>query len=114
MRSLLSVFSVLAVAVGLLFASVPDGRADPLDQYRSSGAIAERFDGYVETRSGAPAAAASLVRDVNRQRRAIYEKRAKEQNVPASAVGALFAKKIMQQAPGGTYFRTQDGRYVRK
>ena len=114
MRRLLGVFSVLAVAIGLFFTAVPDGYADALDRYRADGAIAERFDGYVETRRGAPAGAASLVRDVNNKRRAIYEKRAREQNVPASAVGALFAEKIMRQAPGGTYFRRQDGSYVRK
>lgn len=115
MRVLLSVFSVLAIACGLLFTVVPDGHAaDKLDQYRMDGVIAERYDGYTETRGSAPRDAAALVQDVNSQRRAIYEKRAKEQNVPVSAVGSLFATKIAEGAPRGTYFKMQDGSFKRK
>ncbi len=115
MRVLLNVLSVLTVACGLLFAAAPGGYvADKLDQYRMDGVIAERYDGYTETRGAASGDAAALVRDVNSQRRAIYEKRAKEQNVPVSAVGSLFAQKIAEGAPRGTYFKMQDGSYKRK
>lgn len=87
-----------------------------LDQYRKDGVIAERYDGYLELRgAGAPAGAVNLVRDVNEQRREIYEKRAKEENVPVEAVGKLFAKKLAEQgAPAGTYFKMPDGTYQRK
>ena len=54
--------------------------AQSLDALRASGTIAERFDGYVMVRGGsADASAKALVDEVNAKRRAIYEKRAKEE-----------------------------------
>ena len=116
MRIVLSVLSVLAVACTLLLTAIPDGHAvDKLDQYRMDGVIAERYDGYTETKGAAPSDAAALVQDVNRQRRAIYEKRAEERNVPVSVVGTLFAKKIAEKgAPRGTYFKMKNGTYKQK
>ena len=107
----------LVAALGLAGASVgpAPARADALDSFRADGTIAERFDGYLELRdSGAPAAARSLVTDVNAQRRALYEKRAGEMNVPASEVGKIFAPKIFDSAPSGTFFLQPGGGYVRK
>ena len=114
MRYIASVLLALLVAVPLLLGTGHQSLAADLDSYRIEGVIAERYDGYVEMRTSGPSAAASLVKDVNSQRRAIYEKRAKEQNVPATAVGILFAKKIVESAPSGTYFKMQDGSYKRK
>ena len=89
--------------------------SDALDSYRAQGVIAERYDGYVELRSAsAPADASRLVDEVNAKRRALYQKRAAEQNVPVSEVGKIFAAKIFETAPGGTYFRQPGGGYVRK
>ena len=114
MRYIASVLLALLVAIPLFLGTAHQGHAADLDSYRVDGVIAERYDGYVEMRASGPSDAASLVSDVNRQRRAIYEKRAKEQNVPVSAVGILFAKKIVESAPSGTYFKMQDGSYKRK
>lgn len=115
MRFIRTLLPALLLALSLSFAHAPGVQAmDKLDQYRASGVIAERYDGYVEMRGGGPADAAKLVNDVNRQRKAIYEKRARQQNVPVSAVGALFAKKIIGQAPSGTYFRSESGGYRQK
>lgn len=107
----------LAAALGLagMIAVPTPAQADALDSFRADGTIAERFDGYVELRaSGAPAAARSLVADVNAQRRDLYQKRAAEMNVPASEVGKIFAAKIFESAPSGTYFLQPGGGYVRK
>ncbi len=107
----------LAAALGLagMLSSPSPARASTLDSYRADGTIAERFDGYVELRgSGAPAAARALVADVNAQRRDLYEKRGAEMNVPASEVGKIFAPKIFDSAPSGTYFLQPGGGYVRK
>lgn len=110
-----TIVPVLLIAIAVMAAGLGGtAAASKLDQYRTSGVIAERYDGYVEIRGTGPRDAVSLVRDVNNERRAIYEKRARQQNVPVSAVGILFAKKIVESAPRGTYFKLQDGSYQRK
>ena len=77
--------------------------------------IAERFDGYVEIRdSNAPSEARAVVEDVNAKRRALYNQRASESDVPVAEVGKVFANKIVDTAPPGTYFRRASGGYVRK
>jgi uncharacterized protein YdbL (DUF1318 family) len=115
MQYMMKSLAGLLIALSLMFGGIASAQADALDTYRSNGTIAERYDGYLELRgSGAPADAKSLVSSVNSKRKALYEKRAREQNVPVSAVGALFAGKIAEQgAPSGTYFRMQDGSYKR-
>lgn len=89
--------------------------AQPLDDYRAQGIIAERFDGYVELRvDDAPAEARRLVQEVNAQRRELYQERARSQGVPAEEVGKVYAETIMERAPAGTYFRMPGGHYVRR
>ncbi len=111
------IFGLAVVVVTFALAQPATAPAQTLlDQYRKDGVIAERYDGYLELRgAGAPAGAVSLVRDVNEQRREVYEKRAREENVPVEEVGKLFAKKLAEQgAPAGTYFKLPDGSYKRK
>ena len=108
--------AMLFIALTTLFAT-PDVTLaqSKLDSYRASGAIAERFDGFVEVRdAGAAPDAKALVAEVNAQRRALYEKRARETGAPVSEVGKVFAAKIVEQAPNGTYFRQANGGFVRK
>jgi uncharacterized protein YdbL (DUF1318 family) len=116
MRPFLKFFVVLTVAFAVLCAAPGPARADArLDAYRADGVIAERFDGYVEIRdSNAPSAARALVADVNARRRALYTQRASESNMPVEEVGKVFANKIAETAPSGTYFRRPDGGYVRR
>lgn len=115
MHALRGLLSVLAVVLAVLW-TAPHAAADQaLDTYRAAGVIAERYDGYVELRAAdAPAEARALVDSVNDQRRAIYARRAEETNVPVEEVGKLYATKITETAPPGTYFRQQSGTYVRK
>jgi len=108
-------FLVLTLALAVY--TVPSSvQADAqLDAYRANGVIAERFDGYVETRdTGAPSEARDLVNRVNTKRRALYNRRAEESNAPVEEVGKLFAIKIIEIAPAGTYFRQPNGDYARK
>lgn len=105
----------LAVLLALVWTGPAAAQGTALDTYRASGVIAERFDGYVEIRDpAAPADARALVDQVNAQRRALYQKRAQESNVPVEEVGKLFATKITETAPPGTFFRQPGGNYVRK
>lgn len=116
--------AALAVAFAIILAAVVAAlgtgpaaaqSSGELDTYRANGIVAERFDGYVEVRAaGAPADARSLVDEVNAKRRALYKQRAQESGVAVEEVGKLFATKIVESAPEGTYFRQPDGGYVRK
>ncbi len=116
MRSLPKLVFALTVAFAALYAAPNSAQADArLDAYRANGVIAERFDGYVEIRdSNAPGEARGLVADVNAKRRALYNQRASESNVPVEEVGKVFANKIVETAPLGTYFRQPSGDYARK
>ena len=116
MHPFLKLFVVLTVAFAALNATSDLARADaPLDTYRANGVIAERFDGYVEIRaSDAPSEAHAVVEKVNAKRKALYSRRADESNVPVEEVGKVFANKIVDTAPPGTYFRQASGGYVRK
>jgi uncharacterized protein YdbL (DUF1318 family) len=116
MRLLLKHFLALVVVFAALHAAPGSVRADArLDAYRANGIIAERFDGYVEIRdSKAPSEARAVVKNVNAKRRALYKQRASESSVPVAEVGKVFANKIVNTAPPGTYFRQSGGGYVQK
>jgi uncharacterized protein YdbL (DUF1318 family) len=116
MRLFMKHFLALVVVFAALSAAPGSVRADArLDTYRANGIIAERFDGYVEIRgSNAPSEARAVVENVNAKRRALYNKRANESNVAVAEVGKVFANKIVDTAPPGTYFRQPSGGYVQK
>jgi uncharacterized protein YdbL (DUF1318 family) len=104
LAALAAVFAVVLIAAGPL-------AAQSLDSLRASGAVGERFDGYAEARDSS---AAALVKTVNAKRRQIYEQRAKAQGVSADQVGRVYAKEILEDAPGGTYFHQENGAWVKK
>ncbi len=110
------VLVVLALVLAALWpqpGAAQDGSA--LNAYRTAGVIAERFDGYVEVRAAdAPSDVRKLVDEVNAKRRALYSQRARESDVSVEQVGKLFATKIVDTAPPGTYFLQPGGDYVRK
>jgi uncharacterized protein YdbL (DUF1318 family) len=106
--SLLSLLAVAALALPLLSGPVA---AQSLDELRAAGKVGERYDGYAAARDPS---AADLVKEVNDKRRKIYEERAKKQGVTAEAVGAVYAKEIVDQVPDGTWVLTADGEWRRK
>lgn len=88
------------------------GQSRELEMLRASGAVGEVFDGYVRPRvAGAAQEAADRI---NAKRREIYERRAAEQKVPAAQVGRVYAEKIYERAPSGTWFLTEKGSWVQK
>ena len=104
LAALAAVFAVVLIAAGPV-------AAQSLDSLRASGAVGERFDGYAEARDSS---AAGLVKQINAKRRQIYKQRAKAQGVAADQVGRVYAKKILKDAPGGTYFHQENGAWVKK
>ncbi|MEQ8196113.1 MAG: YdbL family protein [Rhodospirillales bacterium] len=103
----------LAAFIAAVFMAVSPVQAQSLDDLRASGAIAERYDGYVMVRSNSHSAAATVER-VNAKRLAIYQARAAKQGITPEQVGRIYAKQIFQKAPPGTYFLNEDGQWSRK
>ncbi len=103
--------AALALLLIVFALGAPPLAAQSLQDLRASGAVGERYDGYAEARD--PSARAQ-VQQINAQRQGIYKKRAAEQGVSAAEVGRLYAKQIMSDAPSGTYFLDQNGKWVRK
>lgn len=108
----LNILKILPILV--LFFAVTPVEAASFDEFRKQGIIAERFDGYVETRLQGRPAAERIVEQVNAQRHQVYQRRADEQGVAKSEVEKVYAEQIFRAAPAGTYFRRSDGSYVQK
>ncbi|MDH3475625.1 MAG: DUF1318 domain-containing protein [Rhodospirillales bacterium] len=106
---------MLLVALVLMpvFVALP-ALADALDDLRASGAVGERFDGFLELRDASNSAAKAKIEQLNEQRRKIYEKRAKADGATVAQVGQIYAKQILAKAPKGTWFHMQDGKWVQK
>jgi uncharacterized protein YdbL (DUF1318 family) len=102
--------------LAILFVAAPVmAQAKPLDAPRAAGIIGERYDGYVVLRkSNASQSIKNLVARTNAERRALYEKRAKQEKVPVQAIGKIYAKQIFQSAPKGTYFLQANGKWTRR
>jgi uncharacterized protein len=112
-RFLAGMFALAA----LLFVAISPAtaQAQSLDALRSAGTVGERYDGYLVLRDGgASGAVKSLVSNTNAQRKALYEKRSKEEKAPVAAIGKIYAQQIMQKAPKGTYFLNESGKWTRK
>ena len=104
-----------ALVLGLLLAlAAPAAMAQSLDELRASGAIGERFDGFVEVRDSGAAGASKVAKDVNAKRRTLYEERAAAQGVKPEDVGRVYASQIMKKAPGGTWFLEESGSWRQK
>lgn len=96
--------------LAILLPSLPAAAQD-LNALRASGTLGERFDGYAEARDSS---IGGMVKSINAKRQAIYKERAAEQGVSATQVGRVYAKEIMGKAPKGTYFMTEDGKWIQK
>jgi uncharacterized protein YdbL (DUF1318 family) len=111
----------LGVALLLLFVTLhhpssagAQSTARLLDAPRAAGTVGERYDGYAVARGAVPADIASLVGQVNAERRAVYEQRAKSEGVPVAAIGKIYAGEIMKSAPAETWFLGENGTWTRK
>ena len=104
----LVVLIAMLIAAGLF---VAPATAQSLDDLRASGAVGERFDGLAVARDPS---ATSKVAEINAKRKEIYAQRAASQGVPADQVGRVYAKKILADAPPGTWFLAPDGKWTRK
>ena len=89
--------------------------AGPLDKPKQDGLIGERADGYVGyVVESVPADIKKLVDRTNEERRAEYEKVAKQNGTSLEAVQAIFGQKLIARQPPGTFVMTADGKWIKK
>jgi len=107
--------SGLVLVLSLLLAiAAPAAIAQTLDDLRASGAIGERYDGFVTVRDASAAGAKSVANEVNAKRKTLYAQRAASEGVTPEDVGRVYAAQIMQQAPKGTWFLDANGNWRQK
>lgn len=91
-------------------------RRPDLLRWESQGAVGENSKGFVEIKdeSVADVTVASLVRDENNDRAAIYDYVSNKNGTSPSETGKVFAKRIQSDAPGGTPVESADGSWSKK
>lgn len=110
MRSRTSIGVLIAAALAV---ALPAAALD-LDAAKARGLLGERPDGYVEVvDAGAPVDVRALAQDVNAKRRVAYAKVASQNGAPVADVARIAGKKLIDNAPSGTYVKI-DGKWVKK
>ncbi len=75
--------------------------------------MGETADGYLAAVGSPGSEVSNLIKEINRKRRAEYERIARQNNIDLSAVEALAGKKAIEKTPSGEYVRV-DGEWRRK
>ncbi len=107
-RSCFAIF--IAAFLALALAAAP-AVAQSLDQLRASGAVGERYDGYVQALDSGSGA---FVDQVNAKRLKIYAQRAAQESASVDQIGRVYARQIFAKAPPGTKFLQENGSWIAK
>lgn len=100
----------LLVALSIIFSITVFGLE--LQDAKVQGLVGETESGYLEAvKSGGDVS--SLVRDINDQRRAEYQRIAAKNNIAIGAVESLAGKKAIEKTPTGQYVKV-NGRWIKK
>ena len=116
-RQALALLLGLAALVALVAAAPAQAQEQPrtLDAPRSTGIVAERWDGYAILRDNtAGVDVRAVVETINRKRRDHYSEVARREGTTIESVGRIYAQQIFNQAPAGTWFLGEDGNWKRK
>jgi len=111
MKKFKSKFLLLLCAMLIL----PVSFALTLQEAKNEGIVGERIDGYVGlVADSAAAEVVAMVRDVNNQRRALYQQIARENNLNVDQVAALAYEKAVEATPSGQYVQDATGAWTIK
>jgi uncharacterized protein YdbL (DUF1318 family) len=81
-----------------------------LAQVKGEGLVGERADGYLGlVQSDAPASVVDLVDEINRKRRAEYQRIAESNDLTLQEVQALAGKKAVERTAAGNWVMTNGG-----
>ena len=94
---------------------VPMSFALTLQEAKNEGLVGEQRNGYVGlVMESAPAGVMALARDVNNQRRELYQQIARQNNLTVEQVAALAFEKAVEATPAGQYLHDASGAWVKK
>jgi uncharacterized protein len=85
-----------------------------LQELREKGDVGETYRGYVEAVEDVSSELEELIAAENADRRALYGIIAEDAGTTAEAVGRINAKRILDDADGELYYKTQEGVWVQK
>ena len=94
---------------------VPMSFALTLQEAKNAGLVGEQRNGYVGlVMESAPAEVMALARDVNNQRRELYQQIARQNSLTVEQVAALAFEKAVEATPTGQYLQDASGAWVKK
>lgn len=94
---------------------IPLSFALTLQEAKSEGLVGELRNGYVGlVMESAPADVVAMVRDVNNQRRELYQQIARQNAIALDQVAALAFEKAVEATPRGQYLQDASGAWVKK
>jgi len=106
-KKLLSLLAPLFL--GLCLATMSVSAAD-LATAKSAGLVGEQMNGFLGlVKPDAPSDVQALVKSINAQRQAEYQRIAAKNGVPGEEVARLTAQKVIGQAASGQFVETPTG-----
>ena len=94
---------------------VPMSFALTLQDAKNDGLVGEQRSGYIGlVVESAPAEIVALARDVNNQRRELYQQIATQNNLTVEQVAALAFEKAVEATLAGQYLQNAAGDWVKK
>ena len=104
-----------ALALAALLAEGPAAAQTPaMDAARNSGAIGERYDGYIGVASSVSAGVRSQVASINIQRRSLYSKLAASKGASPQDVGLTAGCQLLARVAVGQSYMFADGVWRRR
>jgi uncharacterized protein YdbL (DUF1318 family) len=86
-----------------------------LDEAKASGLVGERATGYLGIVTPTPSAELkTMVDEINRKRRAIYQRRASKAGVSLEIMELRTGQRLQQMTPPGQYIQDGNGQWRRK
>ena len=86
-----------------------------LQEAKNGGLVGEQRSGYIGlVVESAPAEVVALARDVNNQRRELYQQIARQNNLTIEQVAALAFEKAVEATPTGQFLQNVSGSWIKK
>jgi uncharacterized protein YdbL (DUF1318 family) len=107
--------SILVIILGLFLVSAQPALAElSLDAAKAQGLVGERPDGLIAAVKSPSAEVQQLVSTVNAERLQKYADIAAKNGTAAAQVQALAGKKLIENAPAGTFVQDAAGNWVQR
>lgn len=104
-----------ALLLACLALFIPMSFALTLQEAKSEGLVGELRNGYVGlVVESVPADVLTMVRDVNNQRRDLYQQISRQNSISIDQVAALAFTKAVEATPAGQYLQDTSGAWVKK